>query len=164
VVLSRVLGNVKDLLSLQNQWTAFHTRNLRLALRSNIVIQFKCKGIIMKKVLMALSVLVLASCAAEVPVTLPSGVSIDVIDATFAQNVVSLKNCTLKGHVLARTIDRFKPTNLLVTEAELNEIKDKTMYLGANTVVIRQNQIVYNNDMYVHVLNAEAYSCFTPAN
>lgn len=118
----------------------------------------------MKKVLMALSVLVLAGCAAETPVTLPSGAPIDVIDATFAQNVVSLKNCTLKGQVLASTTDRFKPTNLLVTEVELNEIKDKAMYLGANTVVIKHNEVVYNKGMYVHVLNAEAYSCFTPVN
>lgn len=118
----------------------------------------------MKKILMVLGVTMLAGCAAETPVMLPASVPVDVIDATFAQNVVTLKNCTLKGQVLASTMDRVKPTNLLVTDAELNEIKEKTVYLGANTVVIRHNQIVHNNGMYVHALNAEAYSCFTPAN
>lgn len=116
----------------------------------------------MKKVLMVLGVAMLVGCAAETPVMVPASVPVDVVDATFAQNIVTLKNCTLKGQVLASTTDRFKPTNLLVTEAELNEIKDKTLYLGGNTVVIRHNQIVYNKGMYVHVLNSEAYACFTP--
>jgi len=119
--------------------------------------------ITVRKIFTGLSFVLLTACAAEVPVTLPSGAPVDVIDATFAQNIVTLKNCTLKGQVLASTTNRFKPTNLLVTDVELNEIKDKTIYLGANTVVIRNNHIVYNNGMYVHVLNAEAYACFTPA-
>ncbi|HEV2613218.1 MAG TPA: hypothetical protein VGV92_00745 [Gammaproteobacteria bacterium] len=117
----------------------------------------------MKKVLMVLGVAMLVGCAAEKPVMLPASVPVDVVDATFAQNVVTLKNCTLKGQVLASTT-RYKPKNLLITDVELNEIKDKTLYLGGNTVVIRHNHMVYNNGMYVHVLNAEAYSCFTPAN
>jgi hypothetical protein len=108
-----------------------------------------------------LSVVSLVGCAAEAPqqVVVPVVASVNVVDATLSNPVVSLPNCHLQGQVLVRTVDRFKPNDLVVTEEEMSELKDKTMRLNANSVVIRQNQLLHHKGMYVHAIDADAYSC-----
>jgi hypothetical protein len=107
--------------------------------------------------------LVLPGCAAQPPIVVPAVVPVQVIDSTVPQDVITHENCRLQGQVLAKTTDRYKPNNLGITAEELNVIKDKAAVLGANSVVIRHNQVVYDKGYYVHVINADAYSCNVPS-
>ncbi|HEV2613227.1 MAG TPA: hypothetical protein VGV92_00790 [Gammaproteobacteria bacterium] len=116
----------------------------------------------MKSIMLGVGVLLLASCAAEPPIVVPMASPVNVMDATTPQSVISHDNCLLKGHVLARTWDQGNPNNLLITQEELRVIKEKAAVLGANSIVIRANQVVYDNGRYVHVINADAYACLIP--
>jgi len=117
----------------------------------------------MKSIMLGCGVLLLSACAAEPPVVVPVVSPVNVIDATTPQNVMSHDNCVLKGQVLARTFEhQGNPNNLLITQDELRVIKDKAALLGANSVVIRANQMTYDNGRYVHVINADAYACLIP--
>lgn len=108
--------------------------------------------------------LVLPGCAAESPIVAPMVVPVQVIDSAVPQDVITHENCLLKGQVLAKTTDRFKIKNLAITQNELNEIKDKAAVLGANSVVIRHNQVVKDaNGFYVHMVNADVYACNVPS-
>jgi hypothetical protein len=125
-----------------------------LGKRKNTLIRSMCM------LTVGVSFISLVACAAEQPRSVVPAVSpVNVVDATVSNPLYSPAHCPLRGQVLVRTVDRFKPNTLAMTQEEMMELQDKALQLNANSVVIRHNQVIYQNGMYVHVINSDAYAC-----
>ncbi len=109
--------------------------------------------------LTSLSVLSLVSCVEEPSAVVPVVSSVNVVDSTLSRPALNLPNCQYQGQVIVKTVDRFRPDNLVVTEPEMIALKDKTMQLQGNTAVIQKNYLLHQNNMFVHMINADAYFC-----
>lgn len=117
-------------------------------------------------ILSTVCAMTLAGCAAEPPqpvavATTPMVGTVNVIESSIANPAVSLPNCHFQGKVLVRTVDNVKPVNLVITETEMVELKHKTTLLNANTAVVRQNHLVTHRGMFVHLIEADAYTCYS---
>jgi len=108
--------------------------------------------------------IILSGCVTQRIPLMPQASGVQVINASTLNGSPTpampvLANCQLKGHILVRTMAPRSYREPIITENEMNSLRNQSLPLAANTVVITHNAIVNDGNNYVHLVKGDAYLC-----